>query len=120
MLGDQSTYSRAIKKTVVLLEVEAGAPCKGNGRGTGGNDRLALGVEVANWNFTFSSCHSTLPVALWVTCQPEVWDQVISARLEVKMSWKIKGMAADKRPCTSFAQQPPKQLESPNVWLGQS
>lgn len=105
---------------VVLLEVEAGALCKGNGRGTGGNDHLALDVEVANWNFTFSSCHSTLLVALWAMCQPEVWDQVTSARLEIKMSWKTGHVAVDKRPRTPFAQQPPKQPKSPRVWLEQS
>lgn len=45
-------------------------------------NNVYLDVEVANWNFAFSSCHSTLPVALWATRQPEVWDQVTSAKLD--------------------------------------
>lgn len=91
----------------MLLEVEAGALC---GRGKGSNDHLALTVEVASWNFPFSSCHPTLPAAL---CQSLGWEQVTGARLQIKVSWKCKGVAVDRRPWLSFAQQP----ESLGAWL---
>lgn len=68
------------------MEVEAEALCEGNRRGMGSNDHLALDVEVASWNFTFSSYYSTLPVALRATGRPKVWDQVTSTRLEIKVS----------------------------------
>lgn len=81
----------------MLLEVEAGAPC---GRGRGSNDHLALAVEVASWNFTFSSC------------QRLGWEQVTSrARLEMKVSWKNNSVG--RRLWLPFAQQP----EGLRAWL---
>lgn len=92
----------------MLLEVEAGAP---RGRGRGSNDCLALAGEAASWDFTLSSRHPTLPVALCTTCQPLGCQT--RARLEVKVSWKNNGVAVDRRPWLSFAQQP----ESLRAWL---
>lgn len=97
----------------MLLEVEAGAPC---GRGRGSNDHPAPAVEVASWNFTFSSCHPTLPVALCTACQSMGWEQATRARLEIEVSWKNKGVAVDRRPWLSSAQQP----ESLRAWQEQS
>lgn len=94
----------------MLLEVEAGAP---RGRGKGSNDHLALAVEVARWNFTFSSCHPTLPAALCTTCQPLGWEQATRARLQMKVSWVNNHVAVDRRAWLSFAQQP----ESLRAWL---